>query len=115
VKRGEIYWADFSPRSGSEQRGRRPAIVISHDAFNQTASWRSTIVIPLSTSPAQSARGPTTVPLPEGAGGLPRPSLALCHQITTLDRGKLSDRLGTLPRPLLLRVEEALRAAVDLE
>ncbi len=36
MKRGEVYWADLAPRSGSEQQGRRPVIVISHDAFNQT-------------------------------------------------------------------------------
>jgi len=30
--------------------GRRPVIVISHDAFNQTQGWRSIIVVPLSTS-----------------------------------------------------------------
>jgi len=36
MKRGDVYWADLIPRSGSEQQGRRPVIVISHDAFNQT-------------------------------------------------------------------------------
>ena len=29
--RGEVYWADLAPRSGSEQRGRRPVVVVSHD------------------------------------------------------------------------------------
>jgi len=41
MKRGDVYWADLAPRSGSEQQGRRPVIVISHDAFNQTQGWRS--------------------------------------------------------------------------
>ena len=36
MKRGEVYWADLAPHSGSEQQGRRPVVVISHDAFNQT-------------------------------------------------------------------------------
>ena len=26
MKRGEVYWADLVPRSGSEQTGRRPVI-----------------------------------------------------------------------------------------
>ena len=26
MKRGEVYWADLAPRSGSEQQGRRPVI-----------------------------------------------------------------------------------------
>lgn len=36
MKRGEVYLADLAPRSGSEQQGRRPVIVLSHDVFNQT-------------------------------------------------------------------------------
>ena len=35
MNRGEVYWADLVPRSGSEQQGRRPVVVISHDAFNR--------------------------------------------------------------------------------
>src|SRR3979409_1304351 len=96
MKRGEVYWADLVPRSGSEQQGRRPIIVISHDAFNRTAGWRSVIVIPLSTSPAQAGRGPSAVALPQGTGGLSKESVALCHQVTTLDRAKLVEHIGEL-------------------
>jgi mRNA-degrading endonuclease toxin of MazEF toxin-antitoxin module len=28
MKRGEVYWADLVPRSGSEQTGRRPVVVV---------------------------------------------------------------------------------------
>jgi mRNA interferase MazF len=96
MKRGDVYLADLAPRSGSEQQGRRPVIVVSHDGFNQAPGWRSVNVVPVSTSATQAARGPTAIALPKGAGGLAKPSVALCHQITTLDRAKLSQRLGTL-------------------
>ncbi|MGH2388894.1 MAG: type II toxin-antitoxin system PemK/MazF family toxin, partial [Chloroflexota bacterium] len=85
MKRGDVYWANPAPRSGSEQTGRRPVIVMSHDAFNQAPGWRSVIVVPVSTSLSQSRRGPTAPVLPAGAGNLPLDSVALCHQITTLD------------------------------
>lgn len=32
--RGDIVWLDFTPQSGHEQRGRRPAVVISPKAYN---------------------------------------------------------------------------------
>lgn len=114
MKRGEVYWAGLSPRSGSEQQGRRPVIVVSYDAFNQAPGWRSVIVVPVSTSASQAQRGPTAVPLPAGAGGLKKDSVALCHQVTTLDRGKLTWLAGTLPRELLALVGDGLRIAQDL-
>lgn len=114
MKRGEVHWATLAPRSGSEQRGDRPVVVVSNDGFNQAPGWRSISVVPISTSSARSRRGPTAVPLPRGAGGLLADSVALCHQVTTLDRAKLTRRLGSLPAELLLQVEEGLKAALDL-
>jgi mRNA interferase MazF len=106
--------ADLQPRSGSEQSGRRPVVIVSHDGFNQTPGWRSIIVVPASTSAAQASRGPTAVPLPKGSGGLSADSVALCHQVTTLDRAKLSRRLGLLSQELLEQVDNGLRAALSL-
>jgi mRNA interferase MazF len=110
-----VFWADLSPRSGAEQRGRRPVVVVSNDGFNLTPTWRSVIIVPLSTSESQAGRGPTTVPLPAGSASLKRPSVALCHQVTTLDRAKLTARVGMLPASLLTRIDDALKAALDLE
>ncbi|MBI3269492.1 MAG: type II toxin-antitoxin system PemK/MazF family toxin [Planctomycetes bacterium] len=114
MKRGEAYWAELEPRSGSEQRGRRPVVVVSHDGFNTAPNWRSVIVVPLSTSVRQAARGPTAVPLPAGAAGLPVESIALCHQVTTLDRSKLVARIGSLSADTMLALEDGLKAAMDL-
>jgi len=97
VKRGEVYWATLTPRSGSEQAGRR-----------------SVIVVPVSTSASQARRGPTAVALPAGAGGLAQESVALCHQVTTLDRAKLAALLGSLTIAHLREVEEGLRIALGM-
>jgi mRNA-degrading endonuclease toxin of MazEF toxin-antitoxin module len=110
-----VLWADLHPRSGAEPRGGRPAIVVSNDGFNLTPSWRSVIVVPLSTSEAQARRAPTTVLLPAGSGSLGRPSVALCHQVTTLDRAKLTERGGILPVDLLAHIDSALKAALELD
>jgi mRNA interferase MazF len=115
MKRGEVYWADLVPRSGSEQTGRRPVIVVSHDAFNGAPGWRSTIIVPISTSASQGKRGITVVEIPSGVAGLPKTSFAVCHQVTTLDRAKLTKRVGLLPSEFLRSVEEGLKAALDLD
>jgi mRNA interferase MazF len=114
MKRGDLYWADLVPRSGSEQTGRRPVIVVSHDGFNQTPGWMSIIVVPVSTSGSQAKRGPTVVGMPGGVAGLPKPSVVVCHQVTTLDRAKLTKRIGALPFEFLREVDLGLRAAMDL-
>jgi len=114
MKRGEVYWADLRPRSGSEQSGRRPVVVVSHDGFDRTPAWRSLIVVPISTSTKQASRGPTAVSLPRGTGGLRKESVALCHQVTTLDRLKLTRRIGTVPQSYLQDIGVALQVAMAL-
>ena len=42
-------------------------------------------------------------------------ALGTTLEVPTLDRAKLSDRLGVLPREALTEVEDGLRAALDLE
>lgn len=114
MRRGEIYIATLEPRSGSEQRGRRPVAIVSHDGFNEVEAWRSIIVVPLSTSARQARRGPTAVPIAKGLGGLERASVALCHQVTTLDRAKLTDHVGLLPDEVMTEIGKGLIAAMDI-
>jgi mRNA interferase MazF len=33
--RGDIVWINFNPQLGHEQKGRRPALVISHSTYNE--------------------------------------------------------------------------------
>jgi len=49
------------------------------------------------------------------ATGLNKASVAVCHQVTTLDRSKLVKRIGPLPEEALREVEQGLKAALDLE
>lgn len=34
-EKGDIVWLNFSPQSGHEQMGRRPAIIVSNTLFNK--------------------------------------------------------------------------------
>ena len=115
LETGDVYWANLRPRSAAEQTGKRPVIILSHDAFNQTRGWRSIIVIRCSTSKRQRRRGPTAIALPKGRGGLRESGVALCHQITTLDRDKLAEKIGALSPALLQAVEAGILAALDID
>ena len=45
VKQGSIIWLDFDPQKGYEQKGRRPALIISNDTFNNFS--KMAIVCPI--------------------------------------------------------------------
>ena len=44
-EQGDIVYLDFDPQSGHEQKGRRPALVISNNLFNRVSSL--TMVCPI--------------------------------------------------------------------
>jgi mRNA-degrading endonuclease toxin of MazEF toxin-antitoxin module len=75
-RRGHLYWVRIPDEPG---RKRRPALVVSPDSRNRLAS--DVIVIPLSSVLREA---PTHVRLRAREGGLERPSMAKCEQITTL-------------------------------
>ena len=64
----------------------------------------------LSIPAAQARRGPTAVPAPRSEARLKEDGVALCHQLTTLDRAKL----GQLSPGSLAAVEREVLAALDL-
>src|SRR3954447_1276836 len=109
-----------SPSQTSPGRGcrRRPAgpggLRVDPGGYSKLQGPR-TVPGTLGPPGRQRRRGPTVVALAGGTGGLPADCVALCHQITTLDRSKLTQRIGALPEPDLLAVEEGIRAAVDLD
>lgn len=115
MRRGEIYWAELSPRTDSEPSGRRPVVIVSRDALNRVPGWRSVNVVPSSTSQTQARRGLTTAHLLKDEGRLTQDSVALCHQVTALDRGKLRQLIGSLDRASMTRIEEAIKIALELE
>ena len=46
-ERGDVVWLNFSPQTGHEQQGKRPAVVISPQAYNQKA--RLALFCPITT------------------------------------------------------------------
>jgi mRNA interferase MazF len=60
-KRGDFIWLDFDPQAGHEQMGNRPALVVSHDGFNDRMGFA--FVCPISNTKRQN---PFYVTIPEG-------------------------------------------------
>ena len=105
MKRGDVYLVDMDPTKGSEQAGRRPAIVFEDDRL--IPATLTVVVIPFTTN-LRMQRLPTCVLAPAGEGGLRHDSVAICHQIRALDKRGLVEHWGELPAARLAEVERAV-------
>jgi mRNA interferase MazF len=107
-RRAHVYWVRVPDEPGGK---RRPALVVSPDVRNRLAN--DVIVVPIS-SVLRDA--PTHVRLRAREGGLRRPSVAKCEQVTTLRRDRLVDRaLGeALSATRMVEVEKAILRAIGV-
>ena len=86
--RGDLVWLEFTPQTGSEQAGRRPALVISPRAYH--AKVGLALFCPVTSR----VKGyPFEVALPEGSGVV---GVVLADQLKSLDwrsrKAKLIER-----------------------
>lgn len=54
-------------------------------------------------------------PLPTRKGGLPKDSRALCDQVRTVDKGRVSRTVGVLDRPIMQKLDRGLILHLQLE
>jgi mRNA interferase MazF len=92
-----LIWLTFTPQSGREQAGRRPALVVSPSAYNSKVGLA--LVCPITSK----VKGyPFEVPLPDGG---PVQGVVLADQLRSLDwRSRQADIIGTVPIAVLERV-----------
>ncbi len=107
ILRGEIRWSDLSPTRGHEQTGLRPALILSHDIFNERSGTAIVIAI---TSQPQKAGFPLTLEL--RTGDLPKQSWAKISQIRTLSTERLGKLVGKLSDEELAQIVDGLNEII---
>ena len=110
---GDIYILDWSPGRGSEQTGTRPAIVVQNNAFNSNPGYPNTVVVTVS---KQGRAVPTHVEIPKSDdNGLWEPiSYAKCEQLFTVDKSRLTRKLGKVTPEQLADISRALKRVLSL-
>ncbi|MER2263635.1 type II toxin-antitoxin system PemK/MazF family toxin [Methylobacterium oxalidis] len=107
LRPGDLILVELGPVRGTEQDGRRPALVVS--AAEMNAVTRRVIVCPIT---GNIEPWPTKVLLPMGA--VIRGAV-LTDQIRSLDqRSRILRRLGTVPAEVLSEVRHQLAALLLL-
>jgi len=115
VLRGEIRAIDFDPVRGSEASKHRPAVVVSNDGANTTASRLNRGVITVVPVTSNVSRVyPFQVLLPASQCGLSRDSKAQAEQVRSVAIERVGRRVGQLPASLLFALEDALRLHLGL-
>jgi mRNA interferase MazF len=110
--RGEIWWAELAPPSGSEPGYRRPVLIVQSDAFNR--SRIQTIVCAVISSNLHLSKAPGNVLLPASESNLPKDSVINVSQLVTLDKSMLTECAGSVPKKILKKVEEGIGLVLDL-
>jgi len=80
----QIWEVDFDPQVGSEQAGRRPAIVVGSSVLCDTAGRNLALVVPCTTRDRGLAWQPKIM--------LHKPSVVLCEQVKAVSRQRLVRR-----------------------
>ena len=111
IRRGDIYYADLRPVIGSEQGGIRPVLILQNNVGNRHSP---TVIVAAITGQRHNPRLPTHVSLNSSVPGLYRDSIILLEQLRTLDKSRLMDKVGSLGKAQMLKIDHALEVSVGL-
>jgi mRNA interferase MazF len=107
IERGDIYWVNLDPTVGTETQKTRPALVISNNIQNK-ASPR-VIVLPITSNVKNIFRFHAEIKVKN------KKAKAMADQVRTVDKIRLTDFIGKCTHEEMIRVEEAIRIAIDLD
>lgn len=90
MKQRDIYWADLEPVKGSEQRGKRPVVIVSGDSMNENLDI--VICCPLSTS-VKNYSG-CVILKKDKSNNLKCDSEVITFQVRAISKARLKEKIG---------------------
>jgi mRNA-degrading endonuclease toxin of MazEF toxin-antitoxin module len=101
MKRGEIWLVSLDPSSGQEQKGRRPVLIVSPDAFNRVT--KVPVVLPITSGGNFARMAGFAVPLT--AAGTKTTGIIRCDQPRAVDLAARGGRkLESIPEAIMSEV-----------
>lgn len=107
-KRGEVYFVDPTGcEVGSEQRNKRPAVVVSNNLGNTFSKTVEVVYITTATK----AKLPTHISIDKN----PRlHGIVLCESVYTVDKSRLLERVTELTQNQMCSIDKALCISLDI-
>jgi mRNA interferase MazF len=112
IRKGSVYWVDFSPGKGSEPIGRRPGLVIQNDILND--SNLNTVIMLAITTTMKFGELPGNVVLKKGEANVPKKCVINVTQIKSVDKKSIKEKIGTLTKKRVDEVNEGLKLVMNL-
>ncbi len=105
IKRFQIFWINLDPTIGAEMKKTRPCLVVSPDEMNE--HLRTVIIVPLTSS---NIGLPTRILIKAcEKSGLRNDSYAVLDQLKTVDKSRLSDKIGEISESEKQTVSQTLK------
>lgn len=112
IRKGSIYWVDFSPPKRSEPMGRRPGLVIQDDTLND--SKLNTVIMLAITSTLKFGELPGNVILHKGEANMPKKCVVNVTQIKSVDKKSIREKIGTLSKKKMDEVRNGLKLVMNI-
>ena len=104
-KRGDVVHLTFDPQSGHEQKGRRTALIISHELFNRATGLA--IVCPITNT---NKNIPFHIKIPEG---IEISGFIMVEQVKSIDfKARKVQRVDSVSQEILKQVLGILDACI---
>jgi len=112
IRKGSIYWVDFSPGKGSEPKGKRPGLVIQNNILNE--SKLNTVLMVAITSTMKFGELPGNVILRKGEASLSKKCVINVTQIKSVDKESLKEMIGSLSKKRMDQVYEGIKLVMGI-
>jgi len=111
-KRGDVFLVNFDPTIGAEIKKTRPALILQNNIANTYSSV--TIVAAITSCILKQKLYPTEVFIQKGEGGLASDSIVLLNQVRTIDKSRLTQKLGAVGSQTMFDATKALEISVGI-
>jgi mRNA interferase MazF len=106
IKRGDVFWVNFDPTTGTETRKTRPAVVLSNNLFNKHLP--RLLVAPVTSNVDKLFEFDALVYISQKKGKV------MLDQMRAIDKGRLGDKICTLLPEEIINIDFALKKALAL-
>ena len=107
INQGDIFWVSVAESNGLKAEIIHPQVVIQDDVINH--SRIQTVVVCGLTTNQKRASEHGNVLLEVGEANLPKPSIVVVSQVSTVDKSQLGEYIGTLSRDRVAQILAGMR------